>query len=146
MTTENDGAADGDSDRATDQPASYTEWIDAIAAGEGFYLESPDGNGSLPPRRRCPESGSGELTREPLPDTGTIDTTTLVHVAAPGFADDTPYISAIASFGPVRLTGVVLGVDPDAVGDGSLIGETVTVDIETRETTADRLVVFRRQP
>ncbi|ESS08991.1 MAG: putative nucleic-acid-binding protein containing a Zn-ribbon [uncultured archaeon A07HN63] len=142
--TGNDG--ENSDDAATGQSASYDAWLDAVAADQGFYLEGPDGTGSLPPRRCCPETGSDDLTREPLPDTGTIDTATVVHVAAPGFADDTPYISAIASFGPVRLTGVVVGVDPDAVGDGSLIGETVTVDIETRETTADRLVVFRRQP
>ena len=128
---------------ATGQSASYDDWLDAIAAGEGFYLESPDGTGSLPPRRRCPETGSEDLTRQSLPETGTIDTMTVVHVAAPGFADDTPYVSAIASFGPVRLTGIVRGVDPESVGDGSLVGERVTLDIEHRETTDDRLVVFR---
>jgi len=138
MTADGDDSATGD-----DQPPSYDEWLDAIDAGEGFYLESPAGVGSLPPRRVCPETGSTALTREPLPEPGTIDTYSVVHVAPPGFADDAPYVSAIASFGPVRLTGVVRGVDPDAVGTGiELIGAAVRVTVETRATTDDRLVVF----
>ena len=133
-----------DEQPATDgQPASYDEWLDAIAAGEGFYLESPAGVGSLPPRRVCPETGSTDLSREPLPETGTIETYSVVHVAPPGFADDAPYVSAIADFGPVRITGVVRGVDPDAIGDDTeLIDTEVRVAVETRETTDDRLVVF----
>ena len=126
------------------QPPSYDEWLDAIDAGEGFYLESPAGVGSLPPRRVCPETGSTALTREPLPETGIIDTYSVVHVATPGFDDDAPYVSAIASFGPVRITGVVRGIDADAVGDDTeLIGAEVRVTVETRATTDDRLVVLR---
>jgi len=126
-----------------DQPASYTEWLDAIEAGEGFYLESPTGEGSLPPRRVCPETGSTDLTRTPLPETGTIETYSVVHVAAPGFADDTPYVSAIADFGSVRITGVVAGVDPEAIGDTTdLIDTKVRLTVETRETTDDRLIVL----
>ena len=133
-----------DEQPATDgQPASYDEWLDAIAAGEGFYLESSAGVGSLPPRRVCPETGSTDLTREPLSETGTIETYSVVHVAPPGFADDAPYVSAVADFGPVRITGVVRGVDPDAIGDDTdLIGSEVRVAVETRETTDDRLVVL----
>lgn len=132
-----------DQPATNDQPASYDAWLDAIDAADGFYLESPAGVGSLPPRRVCPETGSTELTREPLPETGAIDTYSIVHVATPRFADDTPYISAIASFGPVRITGVVRGVDPDAVGDDTnLIGEEVRLTVENWETTDDRLLVF----
>ena len=129
---------------ATDgQPASYDEWLDAIDASEGFYLESPAGVGSLPPRRVCPETGSTDLTRQPLPEIGTIETYSVVHVAPPGFADDAPYVSAIADFGPVRITGVVRGVDPDAIDeDSELIGTEVRVTVETREMTDDRLVVL----
>ena len=133
-----------DEQPATDgQPASYDEWLDAIDAGEGFYLESPAGVGSLPPRRVCPETGSTDLSREPLPETGTIETYSVVHVAPPGFADDAPYVSAIADFGPVRLTGIVRGLDPDTIDeDTELIDTEVRVTVETRETTDDRLVVF----
>ncbi|MFW6321147.1 MAG: Zn-ribbon domain-containing OB-fold protein [Halohasta sp.] len=122
-----------------DRPATYDEWLDAIEAGEGFYLESPDGYGSLPPRRVCPHTGSTDLSQEPLPETGTVETYSVVHVGATAFADDTPYISAVVDFGPVELTGIVRGVDPEAVA----VGDEVTVAVETRETTDDRLVVFR---
>lgn len=122
-----------------DLPATYDEWLSAIDAGEGFYLESPDGHGSLPPRRVCPHSGSTDLTQKPLPETGTIETYTIVHVAAEKFSDDTPYVSAIAEFGPVELTGIVRGVDPESVA----VGDDVGVAVETRKTTTDRLVVFR---
>ena len=134
--------ADDSDDSATvdGDPASYDEWLGAVDAGEGFYLESPGGVGSLPPRRVCPETGSTDLTREPLPEIGTIETYSVVHVATPGFTDDTPYISAIADFGPVRITGLVRGVDPETVDD--LVGESVTVSVGTRSTTDDRVVVL----
>mgnify|MGYP006280917065 FL=1 len=122
-----------------EKAVTYDEWLDAIDAGEGFYLRSPEGHGSLPPRRVCPHSGSTDLTREPLPETGTIETYSIVHVGATTFEDDTPYISAVVDFGAVELTGVVRGVDPEAVA----VGDAVGVTVETRETTDDRLVVFR---
>lgn len=127
------------------QAASYEEWLDALERGEGFYLESPDGYGSLPPRRVCPHTGSTELTRRPLPETGRIETYSVVHVAAPKFADDTPYASAIVDFGPVRLTGVVRGVDADETDleDAVSVDDEVRATVETRETTDDQLVVFR---
>jgi len=122
-----------------DKPATYDEWLDGIEAGDGFYLESPDGHGSLPPRRVCPHSGSTELTQQPLPETGTVETYSVVHVAATNFIEDTPYVNAVVDFGPVGLTGVLRGVDPETVS----VGDEVTVTVETRETTDDRLVVFR---
>ncbi len=137
-----DDAVGDDADSTTnDQPVSYTAWLDALEAGEGFALESPTGERSLPPRRVDPATGATELRRKPLAETGTIETYTVVHVAAPGFADDTPYVSAIADFGPVRLTGIVRGVDPDSVDD-DFIGEPVTVGVDTRATTDDRVIVF----
>lgn len=126
-------------DPTEELPATYNEWIDAIDAGEGFYLESPEGYGSLPPRRVCPHTGSSDLTQEPLPEIGTVETYSVVHVGATKFADDTPYISVIASFGPVQLTGVLRGVDPETVD----VGDEVSVTVETRKTTDDPLVVFR---
>lgn len=122
-----------------DQPATYDEWLDGLAAGEGFYLESPEGHGSLPPRRVCPHSGSTDLTQKPLPETGTVEVFSVVHVGAKTFSEDTPYINAIVDFGPVGLTGVLRGVDPDEVS----VGDDVRVTVETRETTDDRLIVFR---
>ncbi len=123
----------------SEQPATYDEWLEAIADGEAFYLASPEGHGSLPPRRVCPHSGSTDLTQKPLPETGTLETHTVVHVAAETFSDDTPYVSAVVDFGPVELTGVIRGLDPASVS----VGDELTVTVETRETTDDRLVVFR---
>lgn len=128
-------------DRSDEQPATYDEWLDAIDSGEAFYLECPAGHGSLPPRRVCPHTGSTELTHEPLAETGTIETYTVVHVGASKFDDDTPYVSAVTDFGPVELTGIVRGVDPEA--DAVDIGDEIRLTVETRETTDDRLVVFR---
>ncbi|WP_425493631.1 Zn-ribbon domain-containing OB-fold protein [Natronocalculus amylovorans] len=125
------------SDRIKD--TGYDEWLDAIEDGSGYYLQSPAGHGSLPPRRVCPYTGSTELTETPLPETGTIETYSVIYVAAPGFADDTPYATAVVTFGPVRLTGIVRGADPEHVETG----QTVTVGVEHRKTSDDRVVVFR---
>jgi len=76
---------------------------------------------------------------EPLPEVGTVESYTVVHVGAETFSEDTPYVSAVVDFGPVELTGIVRGKAPEAVG----VGDQVTVTVETRTTTDDRLVVFR---
>ncbi len=136
MTDDRDSAGET---ALSSEHGSYEEWLDAIANGEGYYLESPAGYGSLPPRRVCPHTGSPALTHKPLPETGTIVSVSVVHVAAPGFADDVPYATAIVDFGPVRVSGIVRGRDPEAVETG----QQVQIGVETRETTDDRLVVFR---
>ncbi|GAB6878912.1 Zn-ribbon domain-containing OB-fold protein [Halorubrum gandharaense] len=123
------------------QEAGYDEWLDALAAGEGYYLESPEGHGSLPPRRVCPHSGSTELTEEPLPDVGAVATYTVVHVAPPDYSAEAPYVTAVVDFGPVRLTGVLRGVEPD---DAEIpVGLEVEASVEKRKTDGERVVVFR---
>ncbi|ELZ73170.1 nucleic acid-binding protein [Haloferax sp. Atlit-10N] len=117
----------------------YDEWLAAIADGEGYYLACPDGHGSLPPRRSCPHCGAAELTEEPLPETGEVLTFTEVHVPAPNFADEAPYVTAIASFGPVKLTGVVRELPADEVD----LGATVSAAVGTNATTDEQLLVFR---
>lgn len=96
----------------------YDDLLDAIDGDEGYYLECPEGHGSLPPRRVCPVCGGRDLAERPLPGTGTVVTFTVVHVPTPQFAGEAPYATAIAEFGPVRLTGIVVGADPDAVETG----------------------------
>ncbi|WP_281194063.1 Zn-ribbon domain-containing OB-fold protein [Halorubrum sp. F4] len=134
--------------------AGYDEWIDALAEGAGYALVCPDGHGSLPPRRVCPECGSSSLSEEALPDRGEIETFTVVHVPSPRFADDAPYVTAVARFGPVRLTGIVRGVDPESGGDEERagsdaddeaveVGTTVEVGVGERETDGGRIVAFR---
>jgi uncharacterized OB-fold protein len=108
--------------------AGYDDWLDALADGDGYYLECPEGHGSLPPRRVCPECGATDLAEEPLPATGEIEAATVVHVAAPRFADDVPYATAVADFGPVRLTGVVRDHERAEAGATveAAVGETTT--------------------
>lgn len=117
----------------------YDEFLDAIEDGEPFYLESPSGEGWLPPRTVDPETGSRELVEQPLPETGEILTHTTTFVAGPDFADDAPYVVAIADFGPVSVTGQIREIEPDDVE----IGQEVEIDIERTETTDERVVVFR---
>jgi uncharacterized OB-fold protein len=123
----------------TDRNGEYDEWLDSIEAGEGYYVECHNGHGWLPPRRVCPDCGSRELSAEPLPEGGTIATHTTIAVATPQFEDDAPYVTAIADFGPVAVTGLVRGIDPEDVA----IGDVVGIEVGERETTGDRAVVFR---
>jgi uncharacterized OB-fold protein len=117
--------------------AGYDDLLDAVAAGDPYYLACPDGHGALPPRRACPECGDTALTEAPLETTGTVRTHTTVRVATPTFAAETPYVTAIASFGPVSLTGVVRGVAPDGVEAG------LAVDLSVGETAGgERILVF----
>jgi len=125
-------------------PASngaYDEWLDALGDGEGYALVCPEGHGSLPPRRVCPECGSATLSEERLAGTGTVETYSVVHVAGPQFADDTPYVTAVAHFGPVRITGVLRGVEPGS--DAVAVGDRVAVGVEERATDGAPLVAFR---
>ncbi|PSP76493.1 nucleic acid-binding protein [Halobacteriales archaeon QS_1_68_20] len=117
----------------------YDEWIDAIAAGEGYHLVCPEGHGSLPPRRICPECGAGGLAEEPLPASGEIETYSVTHVASPRFEDDAPYAIAIATFGDVAITGQVRDVSPENVDAGMV----VTVDVDESATDDEPVVVFR---
>lgn len=119
------------------QDAGYDEWIDAIDRGEGYALECPDGHGSLPPRRRCPECGDPDLEERPLPDSGTLDTYTRIHVATPEFVDDAPYVVAVVDFGLARLTGQLRGDEEPEVGMRLAVG------VEERKTEAEPLLVFR---
>ncbi|MEM4781681.1 MAG: OB-fold domain-containing protein [Halalkalicoccus sp.] len=115
----------------------YDEWLAAIERGEGFALECSNGHGSLPPRRRCPECGDTNLEERSLPDSGTLDTYTTIHVATPAFAEDAPYTVAIVDFGLVRLTGQLRGVDEPETG------MRLGVGVEKRETEEEPLLVFR---
>jgi len=113
--------------------AGYDDVLDAVEEDAGFYLACPDGHGSLPPRTVCPTCGSADLSREPLPATGTLEALTRVHVGTPEFAEEAPYRLAIARFGPLRLTGFL---SSDATR-----GDEVTVDV-ARNAAGERHLVF----
>ena len=135
-----DGAAD-DATPPTDR--DHAEWLDALADGAGFALVCPDGHGSLPPRRVCPECGAADLSREPLDETGEIETYSVVHVPSPRFAEDAPYATAVVDFGPTRLTGIVRDGGANDEAPAVEIGDAVAVDVGERATDGERLVVFR---
>ena len=118
---------------------AYDDLLDAIAAGEGYYLECPEGHGWLPPRRVCPECGARDHEETPLPEAGEVATYTTVSVATPQFSEDAPYVTAIVDFGAVSVTGLVRGVDPEDVAVGLPVG----IDVGERETTGERAIVFR---
>jgi hypothetical protein len=115
----------------------FDEWLAAIGEGEAYALACPNDHGSLPPRRRCPECGDPDLERRELPDSGTVESITTIHVPTPEFGDDAPYTVAIVDFGLVRLTGQLRGVDEPETGI------RVAADVAQRETTGDDLLVFR---
>ncbi|MXR51209.1 nucleic acid-binding protein [Halovenus sp. WSH3] len=116
----------------------YDDFLDAVEDDEPYYLEGPDGDGSLPPKRIDPATGSQELTEQPLPETGEIETYTQTHVAAPDFADDAPFVVAVADFGPVSVTGQIRGMEPSDVE----IGQEVQIGVDRTETTDERILVF----
>jgi uncharacterized OB-fold protein len=136
-----DGADAADASSPPDR--DYAEWLDALAEGDGFAIVCPEGHGSLPPRRVCPECGSADLSREPLDETGTVETYSVVHVPSPRFADDAPYATAVVDFGPTRLTGIVRDGGADDEAPEVEIGDVVAVDVGERATDGERLVVFR---
>ena len=116
--------------------AGFDEWLDAAEDDAAYSLECPEGHGSLPPRRVCPDCGATDLAETALPDTGEIETVTVTHVPTPAFEEDAPYATAIARFGDVRITGQVVDVDPDAVETGLEVELAVTVS----ETTGERVI------
>ena len=116
----------------------FDDLLDAIADGDGFYVECANGHGSLPPRLACPQCGSQDLSEEPLPDSGEIRTYTIVTVPTPQFEEDAPYVTAVVDFGPVSITGQVQGVDPEDVETGQVVG----IDVGETVTRDERLIVF----
>ena len=114
----------------------FDDFLDALDAGEGYYLAGDDGRGWLPPRAVDPRTGSADLDERPLPETGTIDTYTVIRVPTPRFADEAPFALAVVDLGPVKLTGQVRGIDLDAID----IGDEVSPGVE--QTENDRLIVF----
>ncbi|MEF8807388.1 Zn-ribbon domain-containing OB-fold protein [Natronomonas sp.] len=116
----------------------YDDLLDAIEEGDGYYLACPNGHGTVPPRRVCPDCGSRELTEQPLPESGEIVAATTISVSGPQFEADTPYVTAIADFGDVRLTGFVRGTETEPVP-----GDAVVIDIGETVTEKDRALVFR---
>ena len=120
---------------------AFDAFIDALADGDGYYLACSNGHASLPPRTVCPDCGDAPLERQSLPDRGEVESHTTIRVPAPQFEADAPYVLAIASFGPVRLTGRLEGVDPD----GSDIDVGLPVTATVRESDDERVILLTPQ-
>lgn len=116
----------------------FDDWLDAMAEGESYHLRCEAGHTSLPPRLVCPDCG-GELAETPLSTAGEVVTYTVVHVGAPDFDDQTPYAVGIAEFEGVRITGLIRGVEPDAVE----VGTAVEPAVGENPTTGERVVVLQ---
>ncbi|SDJ95548.1 Zn-ribbon domain-containing OB-fold protein [Natronorubrum texcoconense] len=125
-------------DESQTRDAGFDEWLDAAEAGEAYYLECANGHGSLPPRRVCPDCGSTELEETALPESGEVATFTVTHVPTPAFEEDAPYATAVVDFGPVRITGQIVGVDLEAIENGLEVEPEITVS----ETTGERVLSF----
>jgi uncharacterized OB-fold protein len=123
----------------TARDGEYDDLLDALEDGDGHFLECENGHGWLPPRRICPECGSRDLSETAFPDSGEVSTYTVISVATPQFSEDAPYVTAIVDFGPIQVTGLLRGVDPDDVDVGMPVG----IDVGERVTTGDRAIVFR---
>lgn len=127
------------SDSESVADAGFDEWLAAAEDGEAYYLECPNEHGNLPPRRVCPDCGSTDLAEVDLPETGEIQTVTVTHVPTPAFEEDAPYATAVVDFGPVSLTGQVVGIDVDDVETGL----EVELEITVSETTGERVIGLR---
>lgn len=123
--------------RSKPRDDGYDDLLDAVEDGEAYYLACENGHGSLPPRRSCPHCGSPELSEEPLPESGTVETYTTTQVAAPSFSAKTPYTTAVADFGPVRITGIVRA-DPEEVSVGMRVG----LAVGRNTMTGNRMLTF----
>ncbi|WP_142856109.1 Zn-ribbon domain-containing OB-fold protein [Salinigranum halophilum] len=115
----------------------YDDLLDAVEEGEPYYLACANGHGSLPPRRTCPHCGGVDLSEEPLPESGTVETFTTTQVAAPSFSSKAPYTTAVVDFGPVRVTGIVRADAEDIE-----VGMRVGLAVGRNTMTGNRMLTF----
>jgi len=115
----------------------YDQALQAIEDGEPDAVECPNGHQSMPPRRRCPECGEGDLEVVSIPTDGKLLTYNVTHVPTPDFADDVPFVLGIAEFDDVRITGRILA-DAEEVE----IGMPVEIGLGESETDGEPLVTF----
>ena len=113
----------------------YDAWLDALEVDDGYYFRG-DRRATVPP---AVTEETDELERETLPETGVVESKTVIRVPHPDFEDAAPYAIAIVEFGPVTLTGQVTGTDPEAVETGLVVEATVL----EAEASGKRFVGFR---
>lgn len=105
-------------------PTWYTDFADAVEAGEQYYLQCEACSATgLPPRSLCPACGTASLREQPLSNTATVVSFTEIHISTPKFADATPYTVIVADFDEdVQLTGQLRGAETVAIGETVVLG------------------------
>lgn len=91
-----------------------------------YRLESAvcEGCGKIffPPRQVCSGCGKETFRADRLPETGTVATFTVIHVAPDRFAEETPYAVGIVELdNGVRVTGQIVDCRPDEIDIGSKV-------------------------
>ena len=77
------------------------------------------GTTHYPPRRICRECGKREFETVVLPDTGTVETFTVIHVAPDGFGDLAPYAVALVNLDDgTRMMCQLVDTDLDSIEVG----------------------------
>ena len=121
----------------TSKPNWFTDFVDTIEANDAEYLRCEGcGAGELPPRDTCPECGSTDLVRKPLPEEGRVVTYTEIQSTIEKFEGETPYTVVVVELTEdLRLTGQLRNADSVAIDDA------VAVAVERRDERAD-IVTF----
>lgn len=117
--------------------AGYDDVLDAIEAGDGYFLVCENGHGWLPPRRICETCGSREFDERALPAEGEVIAKTTIHVAPPRYEEDTPYVVAVVDLGEIRVSGRVVGSETAVA-----TGETVSPCVAESKSAGERLLGF----
>jgi scaffold protein (connect acetoacetyl-CoA thiolase and HMG-CoA synthase) len=77
------------------------------------------GKTTFPARRVCPECRGTNFEPQKLPREGKLMTWTVIHVAAAGFARQTPYAVGIVELSEgVRVTAQIVDCDPEELRVG----------------------------
>jgi uncharacterized OB-fold protein len=71
-----------------------------------------------PPRLVCSECGSRKFKTFSLPETGKLETFTVIRVAPSQFSDQAPYAIGIAKVGGLNITGQIVDCDVDKLKIG----------------------------
>lgn len=73
----------------------------------------------FPPRLVCNECRSRQFSRVTLPQTGTLETFTIIRVAPTGFGDEAPYAVGVIQLAEgLKVTAQVVDCDPETLTIG----------------------------